>query len=613
MVPQRLALLTCSVVLLATVTAGPGMATVDSDTDVDDPPTKNLCSVAGDGDTERGVGVEDAQTNETLGDVVELPVSVAENGTATVHVTGPGDLEYRRQVTVTDTSGDGEIRLSLNTFAASRANWTGPAYTVGANDTVTVTRSVGDQLTAGRYDISVYANTTANGTVTDGEPTYATEMALAEPTDGRLSVAVARSNASDTLDTRQDLERARARGQLGTVTDSVATGDTVVLSLRVDGLEGVLATAQGANDTARFSGMLARTNTSLRIEGRGFCRPPPKISLNEDTIDAVIADTRNDTFHVVVNTAGAGVTPATNDRIDEGDELGVMFTIDGETRVDVEEAFEIDGPEAELLTDARATHDSDTATVRGETNLAPGSDVVVRLAADGTTLSSASATVGPERQFDATLAVGAARRTDSTTLTVLHNGTAIETISDRTVLSVPSNQSITDGTLEVPSFWHPDDIYPFNAYIHVIGPDGSVVGRSGRLHEGEFHNVTISLSISELGPSESLVVVPAEDESIDPESVSYDNAFLIDGPPAGMRVNITTVSADEASAPNETTTEPSATPSEEETSTVPSGTDTRTGTATGTETTAADGAGFGVLATLVAGLLALVAGTRRRR
>jgi|GEM_PF-2193360 hypothetical protein len=164
----------------------------------------------------------------------------------------------------------------------------------------------------------------------------------------------------------------------------MVSGDTVVLSLEVDGLEGALATAQGANDTARCTAMLARTNTSLRIEGRGFCRPSPKVSLNETNIDAVVADTKNDTYHVVVNTADAGVTTETNDRIAEGDELGVLFTIDGETRVDTEEAFDIDDSEAELLTDARDAHDADTATVRGR-----------RISRPGGTLSFASPPTAP--------------------------------------------------------------------------------------------------------------------------------------------------------------------------------------------------------------------------
>jgi hypothetical protein len=73
-----------------------------------------LSLVAGVGAADSQVAIEDGPTDETLGDVVELTVSVPENGTATVLVEATGDLEYRRQVTMTDTSGDGEIRLSLN-------------------------------------------------------------------------------------------------------------------------------------------------------------------------------------------------------------------------------------------------------------------------------------------------------------------------------------------------------------------------------------------------------------------------------------------------------------------------------------------------------------------
>src|SRR6056297_3601110 len=116
MVPRRRALLACIVVLVATLTAGPALATADAHTGVDDPPTKNLCGTAGVDAAGSDIGVDDDPANKTLGDVVELPVSVPENGTATVVFEATGTDAYSRTIQLNDTSGDGTVTLQVNTF-----------------------------------------------------------------------------------------------------------------------------------------------------------------------------------------------------------------------------------------------------------------------------------------------------------------------------------------------------------------------------------------------------------------------------------------------------------------------------------------------------------------
>ncbi|MBX0285888.1 hypothetical protein EGH22_06095 [Halomicroarcula sp. F28] len=566
--------------------------------------------VAGVGSAASQVAIADGPSNETLGDVVEMTVSMPENGTATVVVEG-SNVDYYRQLEITDTSGDGQVALAVNTFTSSRGNWSGPVYTVDANDSVTVAGTTGEQWRAGEYDISVYT-----GPTTEGEPVETTAVTVTEPSYGDVSYSVGPANASSELRTHEDLRQARARGVLGDGPTFVP-GDTVVMALRVEGIEGALAAQPGANDTERFTTMLERSDTSLFLEWRYTpMADEPQRSLDRTNIAAVVTDSRNDTYHVVLDSSEAGLVPTADENAEEGSEFRPHFRVAGAYQLsedpDDNPGFELEEAEAELLTTAEPVADGEAVTISGETTLAPTSKVTVRLVANDT-LSSMAGRVGPDGRFNVTLPADAERRADSATLTVLYDGGVIETISDRTALSVPSNQSIADGTLQVPLFWVAEAGYSDTAYVHVVGPDGSVVGRSPELREGKSYNVTISLPISELGPSESLVVVPAEDDTIDPDRVSYDNAFLVDGPPAGVAVDLTTEDVTEASTPNETATEPSATPSDGETAAGLPGTDTRTGTAAGTATTAADGAGFGVPAALVAGLLALVVGTRRRR
>jgi len=560
-----------------------------------------LSAVAGVGAADSHVAIEKGPGSETLGDVAELTVSVPENGSATVTLEVAGIDQYSRTVRLTDASGDGTVTLQVNTFRGRAGARDSAVYSVSDSDEMAIEQSNGSRLTAGDYGLAVY-----NGTDTDGEPAATTTLWLNEPRKGSVAYSVARPSVTESLDSRDGIEAARRNGSLVDVEGEVAAGDTVVLTLRVDGLEGGLAAAPGADDTARFTAMVERTNTSLRLQwGDTPQTYPKKRYLNRDTITAVVADDRNDRYHVVLNTTSAGITPASNDGVDEGAELTPYFVVAGEQRLneryDHVDGFDIDEPHGEFLSDVWGARGGNTTTVRGETNLAPGSEVVVRLAANGTTVSSASVTVGTDRRFDVPLDVADARQADSTTLTLLHDGTEIETVANQLVLSVPEDQSIADGELHVPSVWLSDD-----GYVHVVGPDGTVVGRSDELVERSDHDITIGLSLTEIGPDESLVVVPSEAETIDPGEVSYGfEAFLVDVPPAGIAVNVTVPGASEQSTPNETAS--TATADGGGMVRLPS-TNTPMGSAAETTTTAADGAGFGVLATLVASLLALSAG-----
>lgn len=577
-----------------------------------------LGTVASVGAADSHVAIEQAPGSETLGDVAELTVSTPENGSATVTVAAAGTHQYNRTVRLIDSSGDGAVTLYINTFRGKEGANDSAVYSVSDGDEVAVVQSTGSRLTAGDYGVAVY-----NGTETDGEPRSTTTLRLAEPTTGSVSYSIVHPNVTDRLDAREGIEEARRDGSLVDIeeTEEVAAGDSVLLTLNVDGLEGALRAAPGANDTARFMSVLDRANTSLRLEWyRGVHLSPVQRHLNRSAVTAVVADSSNNTYHVVVNTADADLMPATNDRVEDGDELTPYFTVADEQRLDSDgyggSEFAVGEPDSTLLTDARSAHDDATVTVRGETNLAPGSEVVVRFAANNTTVGSASQTVDSERRFEVRLSVETARQADSTTLTVRHNGTVIEEIWDPNVLSVPSDQSIADGALRVPAVWLPNW-----GYLHVIGSDGAVVGRSGELTQHQYHNVTIPLSITELGPEESLVVVPAREDSIDPASVSYDNAFLIDGPPAGLSVNVTTVNETEASTAPPTTPErngtSSITPERNGTSSTPPVTSTPrdtpfTGTPTDAATTGADGPGFGAPAALLAVTLAAL-GKRYRQ
>lgn len=560
MVPRRLALLTCSVALVAGLATGVGAA-------------------------ETHVGI-DEPTNETLGDVVELTVSVPENGTATVVFESTGVESYSRTVYLNDTSGDGTVTLRVNTFPGREGTDETATYSV-TEDELRVREAVGGRMPADSYDIAVYS-----GTNTDGEPADAATLDLAEPSVRGVTYSIAPAGTADRLDSRAAIARARSEGWL-TESETVAAGDTVVLGLRVDGIEGAVASAPVANDTARFTAMLDRANTSLQLEwAYSTMAPTERRTLNRTTIAAVVADSRNDTYYVVLNTTDAHIVPAASENVEDGDDFTPVLTVAGEQRLTGAEygppEFEIEQPEGELLTDLGAADGSTTVTIQGGTNLAPGSVVVVELTDGGTSLTSATRTVRQDGTVTVTVGAGTLDRAENITMKT-PDGRVIERESELTSLAVPSGQSTTDGQLRVASVTLPSD-----GYVHVVGPTGTVVGRSDELR-GLERNVTIPLSVTEIEPEESLLVVPARQNSIDPDDLSYDNVYLVNGAPPGVSVNITTESV------------PSSTPTDAGTATA----SPATVRATDTTTTGADGAGLGVPSVALA-LIVLGAGYRKR-
>ncbi|MDS0258114.1 hypothetical protein NDI56_01680 [Haloarcula sp. S1CR25-12] len=311
--PTRLSLLVCSLVLVSGLLAGASAA--DSPVALDDPPE-----------------------NETLGDVVELTVSVPENGTATVVVEESKSAAYSRELRLRDTSGDGRVTLRINTFLGNRSANETAVYSVGEGDSVRIEEQSGDRITTTRYDVAVF-----DGTATQDEPADTASVELTAPTGGTVSYAAAPSNATDRLTTREDIQRGQREDWViqserlsdpGSETPVIATNDTMLLELRVDGIEGALAASSGTNDTDRFFSALDRQNASLRLEWRNpsIESPDVHIPLNRTNVAHVVTDGRNDSYTFVVDTAEAKLTPSAVGTRDGRAEFDPQFTVDGESR-----------------------------------------------------------------------------------------------------------------------------------------------------------------------------------------------------------------------------------------------------------------------------------------
>lgn len=382
------------------------------------------------------------QSEHPLGDVVEFSTPVPVNGTATVTVEPVGVDEYTRTLRLTDDSGDGRVTLRINTYLGARGATDTAVYGVGDGDTATVRNATGTRLRADTYDIAAY-----NGTTTEGEPTATSVTRLVPPENGNATVLTAPANATENLTSRAAIRRGRAAGWV-TPTDTVAAGDTVVLRLDVDGLDGALAASAGADDTARFLGVFDRANTSLQLQ-HGFTpmTTVERIPLNRSTVSTAILDERNDTYYVVVDTAAARLTPGTRDGIHDGDSLHVRLLVDGDRRLSEDwipaDHFDIERPAVELGGESHtvSSYPGGRLPVTGETNLAPGSTVTVQLQGASPRLFPRTVTVDRSRQVAVTYHLDPGVVSELTGVTVRHNGerlaSAPVTVTTRPTVSTP--------------------------------------------------------------------------------------------------------------------------------------------------------------------------------
>lgn len=166
------------------------------------------------------VSLDAESYSATRGAVVPVVVSMQGTPRATVTLTESTGA-YVATATVADVDDDGRVHLELNTFLAGQGDER-RAYSAAGRDTVSVTRLTPartDPLPAGTYRLGV----TARGAQDDAP------LTLSPFTLGSVSVETAPRVLQPSADTLH-------------ATDTVATGDWVVLRFDTPGLAGVVDT-----------------------------------------------------------------------------------------------------------------------------------------------------------------------------------------------------------------------------------------------------------------------------------------------------------------------------------------------------------------------------------
>lgn len=609
------------------------------------------------------VVIESASTQQEHGDVARFSVSLPEASNATLVVASENG-SYRQRVRVTDASGDGEVKLRVNTYLGGRGADAGAVYSVAGDDRRTIGDGNRSRLDPGTYSVRAYGDTTTNGTHDDSAT-----LRLVESERANATVMVGPAGVANRLTSRAAIERARDRGLL-TQNGRAAINDTVVLRLDAPGIGGAFAAQSAPNQTGAFLSMLSAENVSLYAASRypgGPHEPGTLLFLNDTEATTVVAEPRRDTYYVAIDTAAATVAWKEDEqRVDYEPELhsaGPMvprFVVNGAHRLnskqfhgdaDLTAVFELQPRRASI--DHRYPETVPLApranqTVRGTTTLAPASPLTVRLVTDtGTRLARGTARVSRRAgstdwnsarryRFNGTLDLTDVTFAGGASVEVVSNGRVLATrevrpVSGRASVELPETESLDDGSVRVPNATLPD-----GGFVAVrAGRDGRVLAATDYRERGTYANLSLNVTDADGEPPAydgPLVAVAVRDS--DGDGLYFQNVdlpYVAGGATARDSVELSPTETATASPTVPTTVAPTSTATDTAESTVSTiGGRTRSPSAespaeqgeptpsltgvTSTERTAAGGPGFGLTVVVTAALaLAVLALARTRR
>ncbi|MDS0300403.1 PGF-CTERM sorting domain-containing protein [Halogeometricum sp. S1BR25-6] len=361
------------------------------DVEVTDTTASDSASIAVE-ESDADVNFADSVYTEQVGDVVEMSVNMEDRDEAYVYV-GGDDVNYLEVVKLTDDDDDGMVNFTFNTYTANESNVnpfelvedsddelelaTGDVETEDNGLPGAVDGTLSERLETGDYDLRT--STSLDYNVEDDEVEDEQDVAtldLGERNTSGIATWTAASGNADEFDDAQEL--------LENVNESnvVAIGDRLVVQVNASGTSGVI-------DEDNVDSLLNGD------EGMQFTVEEADAGANADSSEldldssntAIYQNESSDQFFVVVDTRNVDVDDdteydATFTVGDEDADTSPIDYVDDEEEESVSTTFTAEEPDATLDLnddDQFEVAQSQNAQVEFDTNLAGGSEVVVRL------------------------------------------------------------------------------------------------------------------------------------------------------------------------------------------------------------------------------------------
>ncbi|SMP17931.1 PGF-CTERM protein [Halobellus salinus] len=359
---------------------------------------------------------------EQRGDILEATVEMTETSEATLTF-GSADDGVVANATVEDDDGDDEVTVYINTYRLD-SSVSGDVFNVDSDSDDNVLAEnledgTDDLVDAGDYDLEVQSGNQGVSTgqgVTDADDVAT--VTLEERSTDALRMWTGSSGELSPSDL-EDVNDAIENGEI-TQSNDVAVGDLAVHQLEASGFEGALDARANEDVTSQFETLVRNGPINLTIEeaSPGANQDASELNLSYGDNVTVIADGPNDTYFVVVDTSVVDFDAPRDEQLpsDDDTELETNFTVlqddagfdftpddefDDDENAETFVEFTAEEPEASVDEPFNVSQ-ADGQTVSGTTNIAPGTELRLRVRSQSGVSPSFLKTASPVVQSDGT-------------------------------------------------------------------------------------------------------------------------------------------------------------------------------------------------------------------
>ncbi|WP_313692278.1 BGTF surface domain-containing protein [Halorarum halobium] len=427
---------------------------------------------------------ETSTIEEEQGDIATFNVSISGAAdTASVTFGDYSSIGYQLNFTAEDGSGDGQVTVAINTYAAGNPDSTidEVVYATSEDDSVTNrdeagTGELGSVLATGNYRLGTAANANQYVSAMD-DPDDVGTLVIRERSTNSATIWTAPSTDLDTDDDEDDavgIDDLEARMEGGSLTESdeIALGDYVVVQVSATGLNGT-AQLSAANFTGdeEFGGDLTVEQTG----NIGNFQPKAlNVSASQGSI-SLFTDQDSDSYYIAFQTDevqwnrtvnNESVTPS------DGETYEATYTVeddfllgstDSDDHQSVNTTFDTASRTVSIDDDPVNVTVGTNQTVSGTSSLAPGSEIQVRAESDDGVqpafFKSATAVVQPDGTWSAELDFSEQSTGDTFTVeadasnvdTVTADGNVVETLDTDTTAPPTTEPPTEPPTTEPPT------------------------------------------------------------------------------------------------------------------------------------------------------------------
>ncbi|WP_101296412.1 BGTF surface domain-containing protein [Halegenticoccus soli] len=317
------------------------------------------------------VNLVDRTIQVDRGDSVTFEVELKNTQSGYIIIGDAEDDGFEVRADLVEGEEDGVANVTLNTY---KSGDTGTAGLSGDVENVNAVETTSGVLAAGNYDIEVR---TSESTSADDVGT----LSVMERSTTGAGTWVTYADVADDLEDSDDVIEAIENNQL-TQTSDVAQKDYAVIAVEASGIYGSLGDTTGDSyniDTASddVSVTIEQTNPAKNREA--------KVYQNEN-LEIITDDERNLLFFVI-ELDGNVLDRNGAVGFEDGDRYEVNFTVLGDGKLAEEDetvktSFTVDDRSVSLDLnddDKVEVEASENATISGDTNVAPGTDITFRL------------------------------------------------------------------------------------------------------------------------------------------------------------------------------------------------------------------------------------------